>query len=261
MDKGIVFHNVTFSYTSDTPVLRDLNFSIEKGTFIGVFGPNGAGKSTLLKLTAGILRPNTGHITLDGISIHALPRHRAARLAAYVPPVLITPFPYTVFEFAAMAYIDRPGWSGLDPKAKARVMDALHMVDMDAMYQRHVTSLSSGEQKLVLLARAIVQGAETLLLDEPLANLDMNHSLHVMQTLVQLQKERDLTVVCVSHEVNIPLQFVHTAMLLNRRVIALGPADEVMLYPALKQTFNTEIYIGRNELNNRLFIVPMHPKG
>ncbi len=261
MDEGIEFHGVSFSYAQDMPVLHDLDFSIEKGAFIGIFGPNGAGKSTLLKLAAGILRPQAGRVLVGGMPMHDIPRYQAARLAAYVPPVLVTPFPYTVFEFASMAYVDRPGWSGLDAKAKADIMEALRMVDMDAMHERTVSNLSSGEQKLVLLARAIVQGASTLLLDEPLANLDMNHALQVMQTLAQLRQNRNLTVVCVSHEVNIPLQFVHTVMLLNQRVVALGPAEDVMMYPTLKQTFDTEIYIGRNELNNRLFIVPMNRQG
>lgn len=257
MFEGIEFQSITFGYDQDTPVLQGIEFSIEKGSFVGIFGPNGAGKSTLLKIAAGLLSPTQGKVIISGRSMHELPRIRAAKIAAYVPPVLTTPFPYTVFEFAGLAHIAQPGWAALDKSTKDQINNALRMVDMQDMAERSVTSLSSGEQKLTLLARAIVQGPDTLLLDEPLANLDMSHSIHVMQTLTDLQKKHGLTVVCVSHEVNIPMQFVEQVMLLNRRVIAFGPPDSVMLYPLLKKTFHTELYIGRNEINNKLFIVPM----
>jgi len=256
MADGIEFKNVSFGYSKDAPALRNISFSIEKGGFTGIFGPNGAGKSTLLKIAAGLLRPENGKVKINGSSMHEIPRNQAARIAAYVPPVLTTPFPYTVFEFAALAYT-RPGWSDMNRSAREKIEEALSMVDIAGLAGRPVTSLSSGEQKLVLLARAIVQGSGVLLLDEPLANLDMNHSIRVMQTLSQLRKARGLTVVCVSHEVNIPMQFIERVMLLNRGVVAFGPPDEVMQYSLLKQTFHTELYIGRNELNKRLFIVPM----
>lgn len=257
MADGIEFRSVTFGYGKDTPVLQDLSFSMEKGSFTGIFGPNGAGKSTLLKIAAGLLRPETGVVKVNGRKIHDLARAQAAKAAAYVPPALFTPFAYTVFEFAALAHIDRAGWSGLDNETRDRINEALRMVDVADLADRPVTSLSSGEQKLALLARAIVQGSEVLLLDEPLANLDMNHAIRVMQTLTQLRKQQGLTVICVSHEVNIPMQFVEQVMLLNRRVIAFGPSDSVMMYSLLKETFHTELYIGRNELNDKLFIVPV----
>jgi iron complex transport system ATP-binding protein len=131
------------------------------------------------------------------------------------------------------------------------------MVDMAGLRDRPVTTLSSGEQKLALIARAIVQGASMMLLDEPLANLDMGHAIRIMDVLSRLRDERGLTVLCVSHEVNIPLQFTDQVLLLNHKLIAIGPPDKVMLYPLLKQTFNTEIYIGRNEVTGTLFMVPM----
>ena len=259
MDEAVNIKNLDFAWPGGPPVLQSIDFTLKKGGITGIFGPNGAGKSTLLKCATGILKPR-GTVRILGQNIHELPRHRAARLAAYVPPVLYSPYPYTVFDFAAMPIIGTPGWTPLDATERNRVMEALELVDMRAFADRPVTRLSSGEQKLALIARAIVQGSGVLMLDEPLANLDMGHAIRVMESLVRLRDERKLTVVCVSHEVNIPLQFTDTVILLNQRLVAIGPPEQVMLYPLLKDTFHTDIYIGRNEITGTLFMVPMRTK-
>jgi iron complex transport system ATP-binding protein len=236
--------------------LKDVSFTLDTGDAVGLVGHNGAGKSTLLKCAAGLLDPK-GHVEVMGHPVQDLSRREVARLAAYVPPVLYSPFPYRVFDFAAMACQGRPGWAPLDKNTVIRVENALEMVDLRGMQDRPVTTLSSGEQKLALIARAIVQGADMMLLDEPLANLDMGHAIRVMDVLGRLRDQRGWTVLCVSHDVNIPLQFADEVILLNRELIAIGPPEEVMLYPLLKQTFDTEIYIGRNEVTGTLFMVPM----
>ncbi len=248
--------DIEFSYGS-CKVLYGIDFVVDFGDWVGIFGPNGAGKTTLLKIITGLLKPYKGKVLINGKEPYKMSRSEAVKLVTYVPPVLNSEFAYTTYEFIEMGMGFRPGWKGLNNKEVELIDDILNELKLQGLKGRVVKELSSGEQKMVLLARALLQDAPVILLDEPLANLDMGHAVQFMDTLDNIRKQRDVTILMVSHEVNLPLQYIDRVLLIDHTQKGFGNPEEVMLYPVLKETFNTEIFIDRNPINKKLYMLPM----
>jgi len=192
---------ITFSY-GRREVLKDVEFSAQKERLLTVIGPNGAGKSTLLKCMVGILNPR-GYVKLDNINLLELKPKDRAKFITYVPQSSVPEFAFTIEEFVEMgAYATR-----------GSVRDALEKIGMWERRKEFVTNLSGGEYQLVLIARALAQGSEVILLDEPTSHLDINHALLIMDLLEELKREK--IVVAVMHDLNLALQYSDEIILLN----------------------------------------------
>ncbi|NJE60618.1 ABC transporter ATP-binding protein [Thermococcus sp. 21S7] len=192
---------VSFAY-GEKEVLKGVEFTAEKGELLAIIGPNGAGKSTLLKCMVGILRPK-GHVRFNGTNLLELKPKNRARLITYVPQSSFPEFAFTIEEFVEMgAYATR-----------GNVEAALKRVDLWERRKEPVTNLSGGEYQLALVARALAQGSEAILLDEPTSHLDINHSLMVMELLKGLKEEK--IIVAVLHDLNLALRYADRLILLN----------------------------------------------
>ncbi|NJE08765.1 ABC transporter ATP-binding protein [Thermococcus sp. M39] len=192
---------ITFSY-GRREVLKDVEFSTQKERLLTVIGPNGAGKSTLLKCMVGILNPR-GYVKLDNVNLLELKPKDRAKFITYVPQSSVPEFAFTIEEFVEMgAYA-----------TKGDVRDALEKIGMWERRKEFVTNLSGGEYQLVLIARALAQGSEVILLDEPTSHLDINHALLIMDLLEELKREK--IVVAVMHDLNLALQYSDEIILLN----------------------------------------------
>jgi len=192
---------LSFSY-GRREVLKEVEFSAQKERLLAIIGPNGAGKSTLLKCMVGILKPR-GYVKLDNTNLLELKPRDRAKFITYVPQSSIPEFAFTIEEFVEMgAYATR-----------GDIRDALERVGMWDRRKEFVTNLSGGEYQLVLIARALAQGSEVILLDEPTSHLDINHALLIMALLEELKREK--IIISVMHDLNLALQYSDEIILLN----------------------------------------------
>ena len=224
--------DLTVAYDA-RPVLRSVSFHLERGHMLGVVGPNGAGKSTMLKALLGLIRPDYGSVEVFGQAIDAVrPR------IAYVPQTEAVDwdFPITVLEVVLMGRQSNKGWlgrPGREDRAKAR--EALERVGMSKFCDRHIRQLSGGQQRRVFLARALCQGADLLLLDEPFAGVDASTEKAIFQLIDQMADEgRSLLI--VNHDLSILRRF-DRVLLLNQRVVAFGEPADVVTEENLRTTY------------------------
>jgi iron complex transport system ATP-binding protein len=196
-------------------VLRGVDLSARAGELVALVGPNGAGKSTLLRVLAGLLPPSSGRVTIDGVDLASLDRRSAARRIAVVPQVFDTLFPFTAREVVALGRTARLGRLGIarrdDVLAVSRAMAAL---EIDGLADRRIDRLSGGERQRVLLAMALAQEADLLLLDEPTAHLDPAHQATTLARIAALARARGLAVVAVLHDLNLATAFASRVILL-----------------------------------------------
>ena len=205
---------VSFSY-GERGVLRDVELEAGRGELLAIIGPNGAGKSTLLKCLVGILKP-TGFVRLEGKDLLSLKPRERARLITYVPQSSLPQFAFTVEEFVEMgAYMTR-----------GSVREALERVGLWERRREKITSLSGGEFQLALIARALAQGSEAILLDEPTSHLDINNALEVMELLNELKGEK--IIIAVLHDLNLALSYSdRTLVLKNGKTVWKGPSEKL----------------------------------
>lgn len=259
----LTFHDVTFAYPSREGFsIEHLSFSVEKGEMLGIVGPNGSGKTTVLKLACGLLAPKSGKVLLSkDVEPHKAQKRLVASMIAFCPSSLYIPLPMTVNEVVSLGRI--PHMKGFFERQedKDKVNEALSFCDALHLKDRPYQLLSSGEQRRVLIARAIAQEPKVLLLDEPSANLDIAQSVKLLSRLYDLSKQRGISVVATLHDLNLALLFCDRILLIKKgKVVAFGEKETVMLYKNVKETFDCDVYIGRNDLDNSLFMLPMKPR-
>ncbi|HCU24263.1 MAG TPA: ABC transporter [Deltaproteobacteria bacterium] len=236
---------VSLSYGSKE-VLRSLSFCISVGEFIGVLGPNGCGKTTLLNLLAGTLRPSRGRISLFERDLEKHSRRETARLVSVLPQETFVDFPFTALEVVLMGrspYLKNFQWEG--PRDLEIAHEAMRATDCLAFAERDIRSLSGGERERVLLARALAQEPQVLLLDEPTTHLDLEHQGETYRLLQALHREKQLTLLVVLHDLNFAANACGRVLLLSGGELkADGPPELVMTEARLREVFHTEVVRG-----------------
>lgn len=250
--------SLSFQYSGHI-VLDDITTHFPATQMVGILGANGAGKSTLLKLLAGILKPHSGKITLQARALTQWSSCELAREVAYIPQEMHTPFPFRVMELVLMGRIPHlPGFGFGGPEDHRAAHEALQAVDANHLQTRRFTELSGGERQRVVLARALAQAPRVLILDEPTAFLDIQHQVMVMKLLQQWRTSTGGTVIAALHDLNLAAQFCQSVILLkDRRILAQGLTETTLNYANVCATFESDVYVGLNELNGRPYFVPM----
>jgi iron complex transport system ATP-binding protein len=196
--------------------LRDVTFSVESGELVGIGGRNGAGKSTLIRILAGLLGGFTGEVSFQGMPIRAWKRGSLARRIAYVGQQLEVPFPYRAAEVVLMGRLPHQRSHLFDGVEDVRIAcECLESVGASHLAERPFGELSGGERQLVVLASALAQQPDVLLLDEPTAFLDLSHRLRFTRLLRTLCDGHGLTVVLVTHDVELAAAFCDRVLLMN----------------------------------------------
>ena len=239
-------------------VLDDTGFRIARGSFAAVVGPNGAGKSTILHIMAGLIPVTCGALSVDGKSVAEYSTIEYAKKRAVLLQHEQFSFPYTVEELVGMGRTPHLGGGiSLGRHDREVVERHLELLQLTALRHRRINTLSGGERKRALLARALVQEPEVLFLDEPLVALDLHHRMFVLGFLREQVRSRGLTVVGVLHDLNVVSEFCdHVVILKDGGVVASDQPAAVFLYPLLKRVFEVELYIGINEVTGKIFVHP-----
>ena len=239
----------------ERPVLRDVGFALRPGDCAALLGANGAGKTTLLRALLGFVRPDAGEIRLEGRPLIALGRREIARRVAYVPQAHAPTFPYSVREMVAMARSPTSGWgSTLTAADEGAISAALERLGLTAFAERSYAALSGGERQAVLVARAMAQGAQVLLMDEPSASLDLGQQARLMRLLGGLAGDGH-AILMSTHQPDLALRWFNRAILLHEgEVLADGAPREILTPEALTRLYGVEVRL--TETPEGLFVSP-----
>ncbi len=232
-------------------IIDGLAFEVRIGEILGVIGPNGSGKTSLLKLLARVLLPQKGSVTLFGRPIADMPQVEVARNVALVPQDSPVFFPFTITEMVLMgryphhrgaAGLYGLGWEG--PEDMRLAEEAMHETDVMHLAHRLIGDVSGGERQRAIIARALTQQPRVLLLDEPTAFLDLNHQLDICTILRRLNEEHGLTVILVSHDLNLASQYCDRLLLLDRgRLFRIGTPLEVIQPDVLESVYRCRVLV------------------
>lgn len=234
-------NNVSFHYGVHE-VLCNVSFDIHKGNYLGIIGPNGGGKTTLLKIMLGLLKPSLGAVTLFGTDVRKFKNWHAI---GYVPQKAVqfdAQFPATVAEVVAMGLFRRRGL-GMRPSSadNKKIDEALALVDMAAHKQNRIGDLSSGQQQRVFIARALAGGPEVIFLDEPTVGVDPPSQEQFYSLLKKMNEELGLTLILVSHDIDVVARAATEIACLNGRLLSYGPPKEFHADASLKELYGKDM--------------------
>ena len=237
--------NLGFRYGRGAEVLRDVSLTVRRGEIAGLIGPNGAGKSTLLHLMTGLLRPTRGSVRLLGGEVGALDPLLRARRLSFVPQAQRIFFPYTVGEIVAMGRHPHHGpFTGLSAEGAERIEWALEATGTAPFVDRMFNQLSGGEAQRVIIARALTQDTLGLVLDEPTASLDLYYQAAVYGLLERLNREHGLTVIVVTHDINLAAEYCPRLIGLREGQIQMdGPPAEILTTENIHRLYGVEAEI------------------
>lgn len=242
----ILAENVSFSYNHQT-FIKGLDITIREGEFVGLIGPNGSGKSTVLKLAAGILRPDSGRVLLWGRDISTYNGKDRAKLISYLPQMLNMKVPFNVSEIVRM------GLYPYDIPPEQTPDDALHMVGLLEKKDAYITELSGGERRRVYLAMTLLQGAGLLLLDEPLANLDIRYQVDLLGLLRDLRDNKRISIFMALHDIIQIDRFDRLYIIKEGSIIAEGPPGDIICDSLLSDLYGVNIRVIRDKEGGFLF--------
>lgn len=249
--------HIDFAYRNN-PVLRDVDFSMQAGKMVAIIGPNGAGKSTLLRVVAGLIDCD-GDALVFGEQPQRQRRRDIARRMAYLQQSHRLAFSFRAIEVVLMGRYAHSGKGllRLDSKSDRELASqALRRCDVEALADRSFDELSGGEQRRVLIAQALCQEAELLLLDEPTAGLDPRHARDLF-SMVRSECDEGRSALVVTHDLNLAARYCHELLLLNDgRRVALGPPETVLASQAMRDAFSIDIHLGTLGAEKIPYVIP-----
>ena len=251
---------ISFGY-ADKAVLSDFSLDIASGGMVGIVGPNGAGKSTALKLFARLIEPQSGSIKLDGRDLRELTRRTIAQHIAFIPQQIGTQYPFTAGQVVLMA---RHPHKGLAPFETAQdvaiARRAMAECGIDNLADRPMPRLSGGEQQRVLVAAALAQQPKVLLADEPTSSLDLHYQVEIYGHLERLNREQGVTVLAVTHDLNLAAMFCKRIVVLAKgRIMADGTPQQVLEADLLQQAYGAEVLVNQRTDSDIPYVLPSKP--
>ena len=250
----VEFRNVTFAYPAPDEqrarsfTLSDLSFEIAPGEILGVIGPNSSGKTTLIRLLTRVLEPDGGEIRLEDAPVRRLSRTELARGIAVVPQGILPEFPFTVGELVLMGrYPHDPGRYFESPRDRAVAREAMEATGVLELADLPVEQLSGGERQRAAIARALAQEPRLLVLDEPTSHLDLRDQAETAAIVRRVNTERGMTVLLVSHDLNLAAELCDRLLLLHGGEIArVGAPGDVLEQSLLERVFGCRVTVDKS---------------
>jgi len=247
---------VSFSYSS-RPALEDVTVKVAEGEVLGLVGPNGSGKTTLLRCINNILKPKKGVVLIEEKDTRNIKLRELAKLIGYVPQVTTSSFPSTVFDIVLLGRRPYVTW-GVSSRDKEIVSQILSLMGIEDLALRRLNELSGGERQKVIIARALAQEPQVLLLDEPTSNLDIKHQLEVLGIIRSVVKQKAIAAVIAIHDLNLASRFSDKIVLLYKgRIYDAGEPAKVLTQENIKTVYGVDVEIYNN--SGIPYIVPVRP--
>jgi len=246
----IEVNTMFFRYHQDW-VLQDISFQVRKGEFVGVIGPNGSGKTTLLKILYRLFSPQQGEVLYENFSLKKMTRKEIAKKIAVVAQETYPAFPFRAIEMVLMGRSPYLGHLMFEsPHDLEIVKKAMEWTEILPIAERPIDELSGGERKRVFIARALAQEPEVVLLDEPTANLDIHHQAEFLDLILSLNREKGLTILMASHDLNLASEYCDRLILLRHgKVDQIGSPEEVMTRENIEKVYGCEVWVDRNPVS------------
>lgn len=237
-------------------VIKGLSFSVQSGEFLGILGPNGAGKTTLLRAITGVLKHSSGKIYYQEKELLKIPVRKVAREIAVLPQILEISFSFSVEEFIRMGRFPHRGrLEGFRKEDEIAVEKAMEMTGILNLKSKSVNQLSGGERQRVLLAQALAQEPQLILLDEPTAHLDIKHQVEILDLLCELNK-KGLTIVATLHDLNLAAEYCKRLIMLNEGVIAAdGTNEKIIDYKLIEEVYKTVVVVKENPTSGKPYVI------
>lgn len=248
-----------FAYDARRPVLSSVSLEVRRGALLGVLGPNGSGKTTLLKLLGGIRPPTSGTITLDDRPLASFSRRALATRIAVVPQETHLAFDYTVMEMVLMGRHPHLGLFEVEgPADLAVAREALAATQVAHLEDREFATLSGGEKQRVVIAAALAQATDVLLLDEPTSSLDLGAQLDIASLLVSLNTTRGVTVVVSTHDLTLAAGICRELVLLrDGQVVGAGDTARVLTAEHIRALYDVDADVHVHPHTGQLAVVPL----
>jgi iron complex transport system ATP-binding protein len=243
----LTINKLSFSYAGN-PVLKDVDFSVNAGEVLSIVGPNGSGKSTLLKCINRLLKPSKNAVFIEDCDISKISLKDLSKLMGYVPQSTFSTFPYTVFDVVLMGRRPYVQWNLSDDDTEI-VADILDFLGLSDFAMRHFNELSGGEQQKVIVARALAQQPQILLLDEPTSSLDIRHQLEILCILRSLTEDKDRSIIMSIHDLNLASRFSDKMLLLRKgEIYAAGSPNDVLTASNIETIYGVKCTVSTSSL-------------
>lgn len=254
----LCFQDVYTGYPGKA-IIQGFTAQIYKGEFVGLIGPNGTGKSTLIKCVSGLLPITGGRILINGDDNATLSQRERARRMAVVPQSFGIDYDFSTEDIVMMGRNPYLGFRDRESeKDHAIVAEAMAMTRTDQFKGRLFNELSGGEKQRVIIARAIAQQSDLILLDEPTSALDMNHQIAVMELILRLNREQGKTVVAVLHDLNLAARYCDRLIMLENGVASAdGTPEEIISENNMQRLYHMKMLIRNNPVFNKPEVVPI----
>ncbi len=243
-------NSISFRYLEDW-VLQDVSFEVGKGEFIGVIGPNGSGKTTLLKVLYRLLSPQRGEVFFERVPLKKMSQRDIAKKIAVVAQETYPAFPFRVIEIVLMGRSPYLGHLMFEREKDLEIAKkAMEWTEILPISERPLDELSGGERKRVFIARALAQEPEVILLDEPTTNLDIHHQIEFLDLILALNREKGLTILMASHDLNLASEFCDRLILLQKGgIFKMGPPQEVITRENIERVYGCGVWVDQNPVS------------
>ncbi len=258
MSEIINLKNINFSYDKKS-VLKNITFSANRKEVVGIIGPNGAGKTTLLKIILNLLEVDKGTVTISGTNIKNYDNRELAKEISYVKQK-IEDIHKTVFEYILAGrtpYFDKYQIfeKQVDSQIAKKYIDMLYI---EKLVEKKISNLSGGETQLVQIAKCLTQESPIMLLDEPTSHLDISYQIKILNILKEINKEMDITIIMVLHDLNLASEYCDRILMLNDgNVFCEGKPHKVLTYQNIEEVYDTMVIVKENPLSKNPHVIPV----
>jgi len=240
-------------------VLKNINFVVNSGEFLGILGPNGSGKTTLLRGISRVLKPKKGAILIDEKDVYTMKTADVAKQMAVVPQTTPITFDFTVLEVVLMGRNPHMGRFQMEGKQDLEIAkNAMELTRTWEFADRSVTELSGGERQRVIIARALTQEPRILLLDEPTTHLDISNQLEIMDLIKNLCETKNLLIVAVFHDFNLAARYCDSIILLKEgKIVAAGKSEDTLTSENVRKVFSVDTIVKKHPVTGYLHVIPI----